>query len=202
MIPSSGETTVPDGHNARVGPVFRLAEADDAAQIAALHADSWRRYYRGAYADSFLDGDVGADRRSVWSARLAAPAHSQTVLAEHDGRLVGFVHVVFDDDPGWGSLVDNLHVVHDQRRTGIGAQLLGYAARAVGERATGSAMYLWVLQQNTAAQEFYRACGATCVQTATVSPPGGDPGRLNGAPSMLRMAWPDVARLSHLLDGR
>lgn len=202
MIPSFGETTVPDGQNARFGPVFRLAEADDADQIAVLHADSWRRHYRGAYADSFLDGDVAADRRSVWSARLAAPANSETVLAERDGRLVGFIHVVFDDDPVWGSFVDNLHVVHDQRRTGIGTQLLRRAARAVGERATGNAMYLWVLQQNTAAQQFYRASGATCVETAPVPPPGGDPARLNGTPSGLRMAWPDVAGLSHLLDGR
>jgi GNAT superfamily N-acetyltransferase len=202
MSPSFGETTVPDGRNARFGPVFRLAEADDAGQIAMLHADSWRRHYRGAYADSFLDGDVGTDRRSVWSARLAVPANSATILAERDGRLVGFVHVVFDDDPGWGSFVDNLHVGHDQRRTGIGTQLLGRAARAVVERATGNAMYLWVLRQNTAAQQFYRACGATCVETAPVPPPGGDPARLNGTPSGLRMAWPDVASLCHLLDGR
>jgi GNAT superfamily N-acetyltransferase len=181
---------------------FRLADADDAEQIAVLHADSWGRHYRGAYADSFLDGDVAADRRSVWSARIAAPTNSETILAEHDGRLVGFIHVVFDDDPRWGSLVDNLHVVHDQRRTGIGTRLSGRAARAVCERATGNAMYLWVLQQNTAAQQFYRACGATCVETATVSPPGGDPARLNGTPHKLRMAWPNVARLSHPLDDR
>lgn len=202
MIPSFDEISVPDGHNARFEPVFRLAEADDADQIAELHADSWQRHYRGAYADSFLDGDVAADRRSVWSARLAAPGSSETVLAEHAGRLVGFIHVVFDDDPAWGSFVDNLHVVHDQRRTGIGTQLLGRAARAVNQRATSNPMYLWVLQQNTAAQQFYRACGATCVETAPVPPPGGNPARLNGTPSGLRMAWPDVARLSHLLDSR
>jgi hypothetical protein len=101
MIPSFGETTVPDRRSARFGSVrFRFAGADDAEQIAVLHADSWRRHYRGAYADSFLDGDVVADRRSVWSARLAASTNSETVLAEHDGRLVGFIHVVFDDDIG------------------------------------------------------------------------------------------------------
>lgn len=180
--------------------MFRLAGADDADRIAVLHADSWRRHYRGAYADSFLDGDVVADRRSVWSARLAAPANCETVLAEHEGRLMGFVHVVFDDDPEWGSLVDNLHVVHDQHRMGIGTRLLGRAALAVGERATSDAMYLWVLRQNTAAQGFYRRCGAVSVETAAVPPPGGDPARLNGTPLGLRMSWPDVARLSHLLD--
>jgi GNAT superfamily N-acetyltransferase len=122
--------------------VFRRAGADDADQIAALHADSWRRFYRGALSDSFLDGGVAADRRAVWSARLAPPANSETVVAEHDNRFVGFIHVVFDDDPRWGSLVDNLHVAHDRQGTGIGTQLLGRAAGAVAERATDNAMYL------------------------------------------------------------
>ena len=194
-MPNFGENTVSDGRNARLGSVrLRLAGAADAEQIAVLHADSWRRHYRGAYADSFLDGDVVADRRTVWSARLAAPTDSQTLLAEYGDRLAGFIHVVFDDDPRWGSLVDNLHVVHERRATGIGTRLLAGAARAVGQRAAGNAMFLWVLRQNAAAQRFYRARGATCVEAATVSPPGGDPARLNGTPGKLRMVWPDVTR--------
>jgi ribosomal protein S18 acetylase RimI-like enzyme len=172
--------------------VFRFAGADDADQIAALHADSWQRFYRGAYADSFLDGDVVANRRAVWSDRLASSAGSETVVAERDGRVVGFVHVIFDADPRWGSLVDNLHVRHDQRGSGLGRRLLGLAARAVGSHGGNKAMYLWVLQQNVAAQGFYRACGGVSVETAAVSPPGGDPSRLNGSPLMLRMVWPEA----------
>jgi hypothetical protein len=84
-------------------PRFRSAGPQDAERIAMLHADSWRRHYRGAYADAFLDGDVVADRRSVWSARLAAPSGSETILAEQDDRLVGFIHVMFETDPRWGS---------------------------------------------------------------------------------------------------
>jgi ribosomal protein S18 acetylase RimI-like enzyme len=168
---------------------------DDAARIADLHADSWRRHYRGAYADSFLDGDVVANRRSVWSGRLAAPSNSETILAENGGRLVGFVHVVFDEDPAWGSLVDNLHIVNDQRRHGLGTQLLRQAASAIVGRTAEPAMFLWVLQQNTAAQRFYLAQGATCVETAIVAPPGEDPANLNGTPYKLRMAWKDANRL-------
>jgi GNAT superfamily N-acetyltransferase len=181
---------------------LRSADPDDAEQIAVLHAESWRRHYRGAYADSFLDGDIAADRRSVWSARLAAPTGAETIVAENGGRVVGFIHVAFDHDPMWGSLVDNLHVVHGRHRTGIGTRLLAHAGHAVHERATGNAMYLWVLQQNTAAQQFYRASGATCVETATVSPPGGDPARLNGTPLKLRMAWSDLPRPSRPVGGR
>src|SRR5688572_10131399 len=90
---------------------FRAAHAEDAEQVAGLHAASWRRHYRGAYADSYLDGDVLADRRAVWSSRLTSPAAvSVTVLAEDADGLAGFVHVVLDEDAAWGSLVDNLHV--------------------------------------------------------------------------------------------
>jgi GNAT superfamily N-acetyltransferase len=175
---------------------FRSAGADDAERIATLHADSWRRHYRGAYADSFLDGDVTAQRRSVWSARLDASANTETIVAEQADRLMGFIHVVFDDDPRWGSLVDNLHVVHDQHRTGIGTRLLARGARAVVNGASSRRLYLWVLEQNAAAQHFYRALGAIPVESAVVSAPGGDPGRLNGSPRKFRMVWPDASRLT------
>jgi ribosomal protein S18 acetylase RimI-like enzyme len=181
---------------------WRSAGTDDAERIAALHADSWRRYYRGAYADAFLDGDVLGERRAVWATRLGAPAGTGTVLAEDGDRLVGFVHVRFDEDPRWGSLVDNLHVVPDRHRTGIGTRLLARAATAVTVRAAGTGMYVWVLEQNTAAQRFYRACGADRAGTAPVTPPGGDPSRLNGSPRKLRMIWPDAARPGHLVEGR
>src|SRR2546430_7298322 len=76
-----------------MGTTYRAAGAADADAVAALHADSWRRHYRGAYSDGFLDGDVLADRRAVWSARLAAPAGSATGLAEDGGGgVAGLVH--------------------------------------------------------------------------------------------------------------
>lgn len=174
---------------------FRAAGPDDAMQVAQLHAESWRRHYRGAYADSFLDGDVIADRRSVWSARLASQAGSATVVAEDRTGLVGFVHAVFDEDDRWGSLLDNLHVAHGHQRGGVGTALLTRAAAAIAEQATRRAMYLWVLEQNTAAQRFYRALGGRRVERAPVPPPGGVPARLNGSPGCLRIAWPDCSVL-------
>ena len=175
---------------------FRAAQACDAEQIAALHASNWRRHYRGAYADSYLDGDVLADRLAVWSARLADPAGSITVLAEDGDGLAGFVHVVLDEDAEWGSLVDNLHVALPHQRTGVGTALLTRAARGVLGAAAGPATYLWVLEQNTAAQSFYRAAGATHVGTARASAPGGDPANLAGCPRKYRMAWPDASAVA------
>jgi len=179
---------------------FRSADAEDARGIADLHAVRWGRHFRGAYSTSFLGDDVVADRRAVWSARLAATAGTHTTVAEQGGRLVGFIHVVVDDDVMWGTLVDNLHVAHDQHWRSIGIRLLARAARLVVDRAATDAMYLWVLPQNTSAQQFHRAAGATCVETAPVAPPGGKLTRLPGTPAKLRMAWRDVSTLARRFD--
>ena len=56
-----------------------------------------------------------------------------TVVAEGDTRPVGFMPVGFDDDDRWGSLIDNLHITQDRRRTGIGTALLTCAAEADAE---------------------------------------------------------------------
>lgn len=52
--------------------IVRKASSKDIAAIAALHAESWRRHYRGAFSDAFLDGEVEASRRKIWSERLTA----------------------------------------------------------------------------------------------------------------------------------
>src|SRR4029077_11126194 len=155
----------------------------------------WRRHYRGAYSDAFLDGDVAENRRSVWEERLSAAGHYATVLAEDEaGGLIGFVHVVFDEDERWGSLVDNLHVAGGRKRSGVGTALMVRAAMAVTGQAATDAMYLWVLEQNTAAQRFYQALGGADVERGLASPPPGatHPG---GLPGKLRIAWPDAAAL-------
>ena len=173
-------------------PQFRPAEASDADSVGGLHAESWRRHYRGAYSDSYLDGDVLSDRRAVWNDRLRQAGDGYlTIVAEHDGAIVGFAHTVFDDDPTWGALLDNLHVAYTHQRCGIGAQLLGLSARAVADRGNGSGLYLWVLEQNLAAQAFYRALGGRPVEHTKTQAPGGDPARLNGVPMKFRYVWPD-----------
>jgi hypothetical protein len=73
---------------------YRLAISQDAPSIAALHADNWRRTYRGNFSDAFLDDDVLSDRENVWKARLSQPAANQYVCVGTEGdKIVGFVCV-------------------------------------------------------------------------------------------------------------
>jgi ribosomal protein S18 acetylase RimI-like enzyme len=166
---------------------IRLAAFSDAKAIADLHADSWQRHYRGAYADSYLDGDVHAERLEVWINRLAEAGHDRyTFVAMSADSLVGFVHVVLDDDPAWGALHDNLHVEYQFKRKGIGRALMREAAHRLVQSGR-QRFYLWVLDQNVAAQKFYAAQGGTRVETCPRGPfPGG--GHALGH----RIAWPDA----------
>lgn len=174
---------------------FRPAGPADAAAVAELHADSWRRHYRGAYSDAFLDGDVVADRLAVWTDRLREPDPARcTILAENAG-LVGFANTLFDDDPTWGALVDNLHVADGHRRRGIGSRLMALTVEELLARPERTGLHVWVLEQNVDARAFYASRGGSCEGRDPVSPPGGIVGRLVGSPAKLRYAWPEPAVL-------
>ena len=163
----------------------------DADSIAALHAESWRRHYRGAYLDTYLDGDVVVDRQEVWRSRLVQTKGTQfTVIARHDDEIAGFAHTILDEDELWGSLLENLHVRSDLKRTGIGSRLLAETAKRLLRLRPDGSPYLWVLDQNTAGQAFYDDRGGSRVETQLRGPfPGG--GRAMGH----RYHWIDPARL-------
>jgi ribosomal protein S18 acetylase RimI-like enzyme len=170
---------------------YRAATEHDVGVIAALHADSWRRHYRGAYLDDYLDGDIVTDRLEVWTARLSAPRLNQyTVCADAGGDVIGFAHTVFGQDPAWGALLDNLHVRSDEKGNGIGTRLLSETALELIRCRPSESLYLWVLDQNAAAQRFYDARGGNLVESALRGTfPGG--GRAVGH----RYFWPDPSRL-------
>jgi GNAT superfamily N-acetyltransferase len=178
---------------------YRLARSSDVQAIAALHADSWRRAYRGMLPDAYLDHEVFADRAAVWEARLN-DADEQlvtlTVVAELNGEIVGFAHSVANEDPEWGTLLDNLHVRHDLKRSGIGRRLVAETAAWLEAHASTSGLHLWVLEDNVPARRFYESLGGRAAGSGVSREGGGS------APSV-RYWWPHLGRLScHLPQQR
>ena len=53
--------------------------------------------------------------------------------------------------------------MHDLKGEGIGTRLMAETAKLVISQRPGLGLYLWVLEQNTSAQAFYRARGGECV---------------------------------------
>jgi ribosomal protein S18 acetylase RimI-like enzyme len=165
---------------------YRQATSSDTKAIAALHADSWRRHYRGSYSDTYLDGDVDADLFRLWSARLRSPDPTHdTIVAYDEETLVGFVHTILDADPTLGALIDNLHVSHGRQRLGIGTELMARAADFVIRAAPGKGLHLLVLERNRRARAFYESVGGVYVDREPSEAPGG--GTIIG----LRYVWAD-----------
>lgn len=163
--------------------IIREATAGDIDAIARLHAESWRTAYRGQYADAYLDGPVFDDRLAVWRDRLTAPAANQHTIVADAGTIAGFACAFGDDDPTWGTLLDNIHVDPARKRGGIGTRLISEIARWAHHEHPEIGFYLWVLEANTPARQFYERLGARNAETATSEAPGG--GSIVG----LRYAW-------------
>jgi ribosomal protein S18 acetylase RimI-like enzyme len=172
---------------------YRSANPSDAEAIALLHARSWRENYRGAFHDTFLDGDLPGERLGVWRQRLGEPPKNQLVRLAVDGNnLAGFVCVYGAHHPEWGSLVDNLHVAHSFKRNGIGAALMQQAGAWLAGCYPEIAVHLFVLEINVSARRFYDRIGGQNAGVSTMESHGGAVVR------SARYYWPRPQLLSGL----
>jgi ribosomal protein S18 acetylase RimI-like enzyme len=169
---------------------YRSARLSDAEAIADLHARSWRENYRGAFLDTFLDGDLPGERFRVWRERLAHPPGNQFVQVAVDGtKLAGFVCAYAASDPQWGSFVDNLHVARAFKRSGIGSALMKQAATWLAVSYPELGVYLLVLEANVSARRFYERLGGQNSGVSTMETHGGAVVR------SCRYTWPRPAFL-------
>ena len=170
---------------------FREAQRDDAEKIAMLHANSWRQTYRGMMPDDFLDGDVISNRLQVWHDRLAHNRANQFVCLVEDGQnLAGFICVFGNEDSKWGSYIDNMHVVYERKRTGIGTALMKEAADWLKTYYPQNGVYLWVMEANGPARRFYECLGASNVGVVDKQDPAGS------SATNCRYVWPNPMTLA------
>lgn len=168
---------------------LRAALPRDAEAIATLHIANWRAIARGGLSDAYLDGPIEGERRAFWRERLGHPRPGVATIVAEDagGALAGFACVMLDHDPGWGSLIDNLHVDLGRKGQGIGRLLM----RAVGDHLIHAlvrpAVHLYVLRSNVAASGFYARLGGQVVEQLDQTEPDGT------TLPVIRVAWPSLA---------
>ena len=127
----------------------------------------------------------------MWRERLDHPPGNQLVQLALDGTsLVGFVCVYGAHDPRWGSFVDNLHVAHAAKRSGIGSSLMRQSGAWLAPLYPEQAVYLWVLEANASARLFYERLGGRNAGVSTMETHGGAVVR------SCRYTWPRAGLLS------
>ncbi|WP_035853181.1 GNAT family N-acetyltransferase [Deefgea rivuli] len=165
---------------------IRQAAPQDAAAIAALHAKNWQQAYHESLSAAYLRDQVPQERLALWQTRLQQPAVNQRIwLAEIDGELCGFVCAYGGQDARWGTYIDNLHVATGSRRSGVGRRLLAAVAQWHDKEYLTLGLYLWTIEINTYAINFYLACGAVAQDSDIWHAPDGS------VVPVIRMAWED-----------
>ena len=153
---------------------FRIATKTDAAIIAALHAQSWQQHYHNVLSKEYLNGPILQERLEVWTKRLNQPKEEQYILiAEEDNQLIGFVCLYFNEDPKWGTLLDNLHITFEKKGQGIGRQLWSKGLQWSFEKNAAIPVHLWVFKKNAAAIAAYERWNGQCLEQAVHNNPDG-----------------------------
>ena len=141
---------------------LRPASLADLPAIVAVQARSWRESYRGLVDDEYLDGLPLQKWLESWRAHLfGGRRDGLCVVAESEGRVVGFASAGAADEDGLGSNVGELHTIYIDREhygTGLGKRLMDAAVGWLSERGYAEAV-LWVLVGNGRATHFYTRGG-------------------------------------------
>lgn len=141
----------------------RVAEAGDAAAIAALQLRAWRTAYDGLLPGEAIPDDVGAATR-VWAASLTAPgdARNRVLVALDRDRLVGLAVTTPATDPDCDPVADaelaELVVDSDERGRGHGSRLLQAAVDTMrADRFTEAVA--WTVAADEGLRDFLRSAG-------------------------------------------
>ena len=140
---------------------YDLASPADAEEIALLHALSWQRHYRNIYSENYLQYQVVEERRKIWQERFSKENEDRMIIKVMDlDKIIGFACTFLDEDPTYGALVDNLHVLSEYQGNGIGKKLLNKSSEWVMQCRNDYGIYLYVLAKNYPACAFYKNLGA------------------------------------------
>jgi RimJ/RimL family protein N-acetyltransferase len=150
---SSQASTPPD-------VAFRDATSDDAESIESVHYAAREAVYESKVVDWPPPGPDRAGRIERWRHWLGSPDVS-CIVAEEDGRIVGFCTIRDSRDEDAGELeaeMPTLYVEPSHWGRGVGRALCAAGVKRSSDRGF-RVLTLWVLAMNERARRFYDVFG-------------------------------------------
>lgn len=151
--------------------IIRPADIDDAHAIGIIIVRSWQHAYSGILPADGLANLSIEERQQQWAGWLQAGGNTmQTVVAEIDGKVVGFASCGPSSDEDEADdptimMLYSIYLLPDSKNKGIGAALLEAVEveMIAGGAHIGS---LHVLEQNTPTRDFYERHGWKLVENS------------------------------------
>jgi len=148
---------------------IRKAEPKDAPALGHVQVTSWRSAFRNIAPDDYLDNHASEENQAADWNEILTSSEQIVYVAEAEGKLIGYVWAYREKDEtiDWDAELTSLHLLPQYKRKGLGKALMSAAARELKNRGCES-LYLWVLDDNRNAVEFYNALGGTRGTTRTI----------------------------------
>ena len=132
-----------------------ICKTDSRKEISRIYEESWKCAYKGIIPQSYLDS-IPEGR---WAEKLDNPEWN-TLVCTVDGKIIGtssFCKSRFRQYEGFGEII-SIYFLPEYIGKGYGAKLLEYAVSEL-EKLGYNKIFLWVLEDNTRAVNFYERFG-------------------------------------------
>jgi len=132
-----------------------MIPADDRRMISKVYEESWKSAYKGIIPQEYLDS-IPEGR---WAPNLDKLGWGTMVCMDH-GKIIGtssFCKSRFERFQGWGEIV-SIYLLPDSIGRGYGKILMD-AVLSELKRQEYEDVFLWVLEENIRARNFYRQYG-------------------------------------------
>jgi ribosomal protein S18 acetylase RimI-like enzyme len=157
---------------------MRVAQIEDARQIAEVHVATWQTAYRGILPDSILEGLSIEAWTDLWQERLSQTQGATTLVLVVAEEIVGWIGVGpardSDCDPVRIQQVYGLYLLAEYWGQGHGKRLYLMGEDRMRQSGATEAM-LWVLRDNFRARRFYEGQGYSLDRTRPEQAYQGDP---------------------------
>jgi len=132
-----------------------ITPADDRMMISKVYEESWKSAYKGIIPQDYLDSIP----EGHWAPNLDQQSW-KTLVCIDQNKIVGtssFGQSRFEQLQGWGE-ISSIYLLPDYIGKGYGKILMGTALSEL-KRQGFETVFLWVLEENRRARDFYERYG-------------------------------------------
>ncbi len=135
-----------------------INEADNRNEIRRIYSESWKHAYRGIVPQEFLDA-ITEDQ----CGRAIGTPGVNTMICIEDGRIIGtcsFCKSRFGQYPDSGEVM-SIYFLPEYMGKGYGSKLIKAVLDEL-EKQGFKEVFLWTLEENDHARQFYERNGFSC----------------------------------------
>jgi RimJ/RimL family protein N-acetyltransferase len=151
--------------------IRRFSATDDINDVSRVYAQSWKSAYRGIVPQDYL-ASISKDR---WSKFLVNEISNMWIVSDEKQIIGSSTYAPARDEKynGWGEII-SIYLIPSYFHQGIGTKLLHASMNELFSMGYSN-LYLWVLEDNHSARQFYEKNGFRFNGDAMQSIIGGEP---------------------------